>query len=453
MLERTLLHMEGWWDSLPVRPVLAPATVDEVAEAFREELPLDSTPASEVIDLLARRAEPGLTAIGSGRFFGFVFGGTVPAALGADLLATAWDQNACMRTVTPAAAVVEERAGAWAKELLGLPGSASVGFVTGATMANFSALAAGRHDVLERAGWNVEENGLNGGPAIRVIASDERHTTIDAALRYLGLGKAELVETDEQGRIDIDSLGRTLTSGDGPTIVCLAAGNVNTGSFDDFVEAIPLAHSHGAWVHIDGAFGLWAGASSATRELMQDIDQADSWCTDAHKWLNVPYDSGVVFVANPSRHQAALGATASYLLHDRAPDPFDLVPEFSRRARGFAVWAALRSLGRAGVAALGDRLCGGAKQFAEQLASVTGCELMNDVVLNQVLVRFDDNDQVTRAVVDSVVASGEAYVGPTTFKGKGCMRISVCNGWTTTADVDRTVAQIVRSLDGARRGE
>jgi len=453
MLERTLLHMEAWWDSLPGRPVLAPATVDEVARAFDEALPVGSTSASEVIDLMARRAEPGLTAVGSGRFFGFVMGGTVPAALGADLLATAWDQNACMRTVTPSAAVVEERAGAWTKDLLGLPVGASVGFVTGATMANFAGLAAGRHEVLEQAGWDVAEEGLQGAPPIRVIASDERHATIDAALRYLGLKKAELVQTDGQGRIDIAALDRVLARGDGPTIVCLAAGNVNTGSFDDFVQAIPLAHSHGAWVHVDGAFGLWAGASPKTRALTEGVDAADSWCTDAHKWLNVPYDSGIVFVAKPSSHQRALSAKAPYLLHDVVPDPMDLVPDFSRRARGFAVWAALRSMGSQGVTDLGDRLCAGAGLFAEHLARARGCEVVNDVVLNQVLVRFDDDDEVTRAVVDSVVTSGVAYVGPTTFKGRGCMRISVCNGWSTTSDVELTMAQIERSLHAVRRGE
>jgi glutamate/tyrosine decarboxylase-like PLP-dependent enzyme len=451
MLERTLLHIEAWLASLPERPVNAPATVAEMVEAFNEPLPDGPTSAQDVVDLLARRAEPGLSAIGSGRFFGFVMGGSVPAALGADLLATAWDQNAGLRTVTPAAAVAEERAGSWAKELLALPQSAAVGFVTGGNMANFTGLAAARHRVLEQAGWDVEAKGLQGAPTVRVVVGDERHVTIDSSLRYLGLGKPTLVATDGQGRIDVVELEQVLDSTDGPTIVCLAAGNVNTGAFDDFVRAIPAAHAHDAWVHVDGAFGLWAATSPTTSSLTRGVGEADSWATDAHKWLNVPYDSGLSVVAHPSSVQAAFSAKAPYLLTDDVtPDPMDLVPEFSRRARGFAVWAALRSLGRDGVQALGDRLCSGAAQFATQLAQTPGCAVVNDVVLNQVLVRFDDDDHVTRAVVEAVIGSGVAYVGPTMFKGQGCMRISVCNGWTSPTDVERALDQINRSLTAVR---
>jgi len=453
MLERTLLHAEGWLATLATRPVAAVATPAEMLARFDEPLPEQSMAATEVVDLLARNAEPGLTAFGSGRFFGFVIGGTVPAALGADLLATTWDQNAGLRAVTPAAAVVEEVSGGWIKELLGLPDQATVGFVTGGNMASYSGLAAGRHHVLAAIGWDVEQHGLQGAPPIRVIAGVDRHATIDTSLRYLGLGSGntKLVKTDEQGRIDVAELERVLGEGSGPTIVCLAAGNVNTGAFDDFPRAIDVARRHGAWVHVDGAFGLWAAASPTTREHTVGVDQADSWATDAHKWLNVPYDCGLVIVAHPASHRATFQVAASYLVQDTAtPDPMDLVPEFSRRARGFAVWAALKSLGRAGVIELGDRLCARAQAMAAALDAVGGCEIINEVVLNQVLVRFDDSDDVTQQVVAHVVASGDAYVGPSTFKGRSCMRISVCNGRTSAADVETTVAVISRSLDAVR---
>jgi glutamate/tyrosine decarboxylase-like PLP-dependent enzyme len=451
MLERTLLHIEGWLDTVPDRPVAASATVAEMLAAFDEPLPENPTAASDVIDLLARRAEPGLTAMGSGRFFGFVIGGSVPASLGADLLATAWDQNAGLRAVTPAAAVVEEVAGGWLKDLLGLPATASVGFVTGGNMASFTGLAAGRHHVLAAAGWDVEQSGLQGAPEVRVIASVDRHATIDTSLRYLGLGLPELVRSDDQGRMDVDDLRRALAEGGGPTIVCLAAGNVNTGAFDDFGAAVTAAHQHGAWVHVDGAFGLWAAASPSTSALTRGVAAADSWSTDAHKWLNVPYDSGIVVVAHPRSHRETFSVNASYLIQDeQVADPMDLVPEFSRRARGFAVWAAMRSLGRSGVMALGDRLCAHARVFADELGELDGVSVVNEVVLNQVLLRFDDDDVLTRRVVDGVVASGEAYVGPSMFKGRGCMRISVSNGWTTHDDVMRTVRAIASELQKAR---
>ena len=453
LLERTLLHVEGWLASLPDRPVAAAAMPDEMHARFDEPLPDHSMPATEVIDLLARNAEPGLTAFGSGRFFGFVIGGTVPAAMGADLLTTAWDQNAGLRAVTPAAAVVEEVTGGWIKQLLSLPTHATVGFVTGGNMASYAGLAAGRHHVLAAAGWDVERDGLQQAPQVRVVASRDRHATIDTSLRYLGLGAGtiQLVDTDDQGRIDVADLKRVLEAGSGPTIVCLAAGNVNTGAFDDFRAAIPVAKAHDAWVHVDGAFGLWAAASPTTRWLTEGVEAADSWSTDAHKWLNVPYDSGLVVVAHPESHRAAFQVHAAYLVQDQAnPDPMDLVPEFSRRARGFAVWAALKSLGRQGVTELGERLCERAGEFADRLRGLDGCEVVNDVVLNQVLVRFDDSDHATAAVVRHVVASGEAYLGPSTFKGRSCMRISVCNGATTSADVVRTTAAIAVALQAVR---
>jgi len=453
-LGRVDAHIRAWLSSSAHRPVMARANPHEVTNAFAEPLPEQPTPVAEVIDLLATRAVPGLTAMDSGRFFGFVIGGMHPAALGADLLATTWDQNSGLRAVTPSAAVVEEVAGSWLKQLLGLPEQATVGFVTGGNMASFAGLAAARHHVLKQHGWNVEELGLQGAPRIRVFASDERHVTIDSSLRYLGLGSqtARFIATDDQGRMDVADLQAGLAADAGPAIVCLAAGNVNTGAFDDFRRAIDVAHAHQAWVHVDGAFGLWAAATPTKKSLTSGVERADSWSTDAHKWLNVPYDSGIVIVAHPASHREAFQAGAAYLVQDlESADPMEFVPEFSRRARGFAVWAALRSMGRSGVAALGERLCSNASMFEEQLAGIDGCEVVNDVVLNQVLVRFDDDDDLTRQIVTDVVSSGVAYVSPTTFKGRGGMRISVCNGWTTRSDVDLTVTAIATAL-GQRRG-
>jgi glutamate/tyrosine decarboxylase-like PLP-dependent enzyme len=321
-------------------------------------------------------------------------------------------------------------------------------------MASFSGLAAARHHVLKQHGWNVEQLGLQGAPRLRVLASDERHVTIDASLRYLGLGSetTQLVATDGEGRMDVADLRTQLSTYTGPTIVCLAAGNVNTGAFDDFHRAIAVSHEHDAWVHVDGAFGLWAAATPTKKSLTSGVENADSWSTDAHKWLNVPYDSGIVFIAHPASHRETFQAGAAYLVQDAVfADPMEFVPEFSRRARGFAVWAALRSMGREGVAALGERLCANARLFEQQLTSIDGCEVVNEVVLNQVLVRFDDDDELTRQIVDDVVSSGVAYVGPTTFKGRGGMRISVCNGWTNADDVEMTVAAISTALD-KRRG-
>jgi aromatic-L-amino-acid decarboxylase len=306
--------------------------------------------------------------------------------------------------------------------------------------------------VLAREGYDVEQSGLREAPAIRVITSDERHATVDLALRYLGLGTnhVQRVRTDDQGRIDPVALAEVLASDGAPTIVCLAAGNVNTGSFDDFGAAVTAAHEHGAWVHVDGAFGLWAAASPATARLTAGMADADSWSTDGHKWLNVPYDSGLAIVAHPAAHRAAFSVHADYLVQSPSADPMDLVPEFSRRARGFAVWAALRSLGRAGVVDLGDRLCRMAQQFATRLAQLPGVAVVNEVVLDQVLVRCDDDDSVTLEVARRVVASGEAFVSPSVFKGRRVLRISVCNGWTSEADVERTVAAVSTALVAAR---
>jgi len=456
LLGRTAKIAAGYLDSLPERPVRPAATLAELRAALGGELPAAGEPPAAVIERLAGGADPGVMASAGPRFFGFVVGATLPVALAADWLASTWDQNAGLYVLAPAAAVVEETAGRWIAELVGLPATASFGFVTGCQAANFSALAAARHDLLARAGWEVETRGLYGAPEIEVVLGEEAHVTVHTALQMLGLGRERVrrVAADGQGRMRPDALAATLAPLAGrPLLVCAQAGNVNSGSFDPLPEIADLAREHGAWLHVDAAFGLWAGASRALRHLVRGIERADSWATDAHKWLNVPYDSGLVFCAHPDAHRAALTATASYLeqTEGRERDPFEWTPEFSRRARGFAVWAALRSLGRDGVEELVDRCSAHARRFAELLGARPGIEILNDVVLNQTLARFappgggDENatDEFTRATIRRVQASGEAWLSGTTWRGRAAMRISV-SGWrTTTADVERAAAAIL----------
>jgi len=426
----------------------------ELRTAFGGTLPVRGTPPTRVVDDLVAAAEPGLVATTGPRYFGFVIGGALASATAADLLATGWDQPAYNALSAPAAAVVEEVSGEWLKELLGIPASASFGFVTGAQAANTVGLAAARHYVLRASGHDVERDGLIGAPRVRVIASVERHATIDRSLRFLGFGTAvvEDVPTDSNGAIDVSRLGDVLmATPPAPTIVILQSGNVNTGACDDLATATTLAHAQDAWVHVDGAFGLWAAASPTTRHLVAGIDAADSWACDGHKWLNVPYDSGYVFCAHPDVHAAAMAYTAAYLAlpgADALRSPGDFVPESSRRARGLATWAALRELGRDGVTELVDRCCTLATRFADQLGAADGVEIVNDVVLNQVLVRFgkdtdDDRDTRTDRVVDAVQRSGECWMGGTTWRGMRLMRISVSNWSTTESDVDRSVSAIL----------
>ena len=410
-----------------------------------------STPAAVVISELADAVEPALVSTTGPRYFGFVVGGALDAPTAADILTSGWDQPAFNAVTSPAAAVVEDIAGSWLKELLGLPSSASFGFVTGGQDANTVGLAAARHQVLAQAGWDVEQHGLLGGPPVRVVANGERHATIDRALRLLGLGAGALepVATDSQGAIDVADLAHVLGRASGPTIVCLQAGNVNSGAFDDFVAASAVAHDHGAWVHIDGAFGLWAAANPATRHLTAGIETADSWATDGHKWLNVPYDCGYAFCAHPDAHVAAMSYTAAYLTGQdqgglRAPA--DYVLESSRRARGFATWAALRQLGRTGVAELIERCCALARRFAEQLSAIEHVTIANDVVLNQVLVGFGD-DERTDWIIERIQRSGECWMGATTWRGQRLMRISVSSWRTTEADVDRSVAAVMAAME------
>jgi glutamate/tyrosine decarboxylase-like PLP-dependent enzyme len=412
----------------------------------------EPTPAEAIVDELADAVEPALVATTGPRYFGFVVGGALDAATAADVLTTGWDQPAFNGWTSPGAAMVEDVTGGWLKELLGLPPSASFGFVTGGQAANSVCLAAARHHVLALVGWDVEHDGLVGAPPVRVVVNGERHATVDRAARLLGLGAGVLepVATDTQGAIHVPDLARVLARGrSGPTIVCLQAGNVNSGAFDDIGAAAAAAHEHGAWVHIDGAFGLWAAANPATRHLTAGLEAADSWATDGHKWLNVPYDSGYAFCAHPDAHAAAMSYTAAYLTGQgqgglRAPS--DFVLESSRRARGFATWAALRQLGRTGVAELVERCCGLARRFAEQLTALDGVSIANDVVLNQVLVSFGDDNRTER-VIDQVQRSGECWMGATTWHGQRLMRISVSNWGTTEADVDRSVAAISAAID------
>ncbi|HYU86426.1 MAG TPA: pyridoxal-dependent decarboxylase [Kribbellaceae bacterium] len=458
--EQASRYLEG----LPQRPVGpraagAGSLGDELRTALGGPLPEGPADPRAVVRSLAEAADRGLLPSGSGRFFGFVFGGATPAALAADWLASTWDQNAGLFAASPAGSVVEQVTADWLTELLGLPDGVSVGFVTGAQMANFTCLAAARHEVLRRAGWDVEHDGLAGAPRIRVLAGTERHDTIDRALRFLGIGTGciEEIPSDEQGRMRAGALAATLAAGPpGPVIVCAQAGNVNTGAIDPLGEICDAAVAARAWVHVDGAFGLWGLVSPRLRPLLAGAERADSWATDAHKLLNVPYDSGLAFCAHPAPHRAAMSVRASYLIHDAdgERDPLDHNPEFSRRARGFAVYAAIRALGRTGIAELVERCCALASEFAARLAADDGVEVLNDVVLNQALVRFlspdGDHDGLTRRVLQAVQQEGTCWMSGTTWQGRAAMRISVSNWSTDLADIERSAAAVLACATACR---
>jgi glutamate/tyrosine decarboxylase-like PLP-dependent enzyme len=437
-------HATRWLDSLADRPVPARTDVDGVEDRLGRDLPERPTDPEEVVDLLATACEPGLAAMPSGRFFGFVIGGSHPAAVAADWLVSVWDQNAAMRLVTPGVTATEELAATWLLDLLGLPPGSGVGFTTGATMANFTGLAAARDEMLRRAGWDATR-GLAGGPAIRVVAGRERHASVDLALRYLGLPAPDLVDVDDQGRILPEGLRETLAAGGRtPTIVLLQAGNLHPGASDPFDVCVDLAHRVGAWVHVDGAFGLWAAASPSYQHLTAGVGGADSWATDAHKTLNVPYDCGVAVVRDPGALSAAMGAHGDYLIADAAGDPMDRVPEMSRRGRGVPVWAALRSLGRSGVASMVDRLGRHARTFAEAITQMPDAEVLNDVTFTQVCASFGDDDR-TRRVVDRMLADGTAWTSGSRWRDRAVLRISVSNATTTDDDVVRTIEALRRA--------
>jgi glutamate/tyrosine decarboxylase-like PLP-dependent enzyme len=442
-LEAAAGHARRWLESVSVRPVPPRLDADMLRSAFGEKLPDESTDAVAVVDELAQAMDPGLLGIASGRFFGWVMGGTLPTALAADWLVSAWDQNTGLRRATPGAAVAEETAGRWLLDLLGLPEGSDVGFVTGATMANFACLAAAREKVLRDVGWDVSQRGLAAAPRVRVVVGEERHESVDVALRYLGLGAPAVVPADAQGRIRVDALEAEL--GSDPTIVCLQAGNVHSGAFDDFAAAIPVARRLGAWVHVDGAFGLWAGATPTHRNLVTGCDAADSWGTDAHKTLNVPYDCGVAIVSDPGALRAALSVHASYLIPDAAGDPVDKVPEMSRRARGVPVWAALRGLGRSGVAELVDRLVDNAQRIASAVATLPGVEVLNDVVYTQVCLAVG-GDERTRSVTECLLSDGTVWMSGSRWHGRDVIRISLSNWSTDQEDIDRSVDALRRAI-------
>ena len=448
ILHRALHHASTFLRALPDRPVAPSATRDELMKTLNVPLSEEGDEATAVLDSLAAAAERGTMATAGPRFFGFVIGGSLPVTVGTDWMLSAWDQNTGIYVASPLVAVVEEIASEWLLELLQLPSEASAGFTTGGQMSNFTCLAAARHAVLRNAGWNVEEQGLQGAPKINVVLTSEAHITIYVALRYLGLGTSAIhVPTDDQGRMRADELRATLAKLSGPTIVSAQAGNVNTGSFDPLREIAEATRARGAWLHIDGAFGLWAGASRRKRPLVDGVELADSWATDAHKWLNVPYDCGVAIVRDSAAHRASMTSSAAYLeqTSGRERDSLDWVPEFSRRGRGVTVYAALRTLGRFGVEDLVDRLCDRARQIAQLLARDERVQILNDVVLNQVLVRFGD-DQRTRETIARVQQDGTCWLGGTTWHGVAAMRISVSNWATSEEDIERSAAAILRSI-------
>ena len=436
-----------WIESIPTRPVAPSKDFDAMVEVFAEplqELPIDP---AEVVDALGRLAEPGLMAMSSGRFFGWVIGGTLPASLGADWLVSTWDQNAAMRYASPTTAAVEHVAGRWILDALGLPSGSDVGFTTGATMANWTGLAAARAYLLDRAGWDVNTLGLQGAPRITVLVGAERHTSVDLALRYLGLGSPTTVPADDQGRILVDALRVALEAVSGPVIVCLQAGNLHSGAFDPMAEAIDLAHQHGAWVHVDGAFGLWAAASPSLRPLLDGIETADSWATDAHKTLNVPYDCGVAIVARAGTTQAALGTRTAYLIRASgdAPDPMDLAPEMSRRARGVPVWAALKQLGSTGLVGMVDGLVANAQALAAALSALPGVSVLNEVAFTQVCLTFG-SDERTREVTRRLIEDGAVWMSGSRWRDRDVLRISVSNWSTDAADVAASVDAVVRAM-------
>jgi glutamate/tyrosine decarboxylase-like PLP-dependent enzyme len=451
LLRRTAEHVADYREGVGDRPVAPSLNPARLRAALGGPLPAEGTDAHAVIEQLAAAVEPALMNTAGPRFFGYVIGGALDAASCAELLATGWDQVAFNATTSPAAAVVEEVVGDWLKEAFGLPAHASFGLVTGGQGANTVGLAAARHRVLAQAGWNVEERGLMGAPRIRVVASEERHATIDRSLRLLGIGASavEPVATGPNGAIDPEALARVLDAGpEAPTMVCVQAGNVNTGACDNLVAACDAAHPCGAWVHVDGAFGLWAAVSSSAEHLVTGLERADSWGVDGHKWLNVPYDTGYVFCADTEAHAASMSYTAAYLAghgEGSVRAPSDYVPESSRRSRGFATWGALRELGRRGLAELVDRCCALARRFGDQLGAIDGVEIANDIVLNQVLVSFGSDERTDRLIA-AVQHDGTCWMGGTSWRGRRYMRISVSNWSTTEADVDRSVAAIERLL-------
>jgi glutamate/tyrosine decarboxylase-like PLP-dependent enzyme len=451
LLDRALSHANEYLETLRERPVISVERDAALRRRLGGPVPEQPSDPETVLDALALAGVRGTVATAGPRYYGFVTGGSLPVAMAADWLAGAWDQNVALNVMSPLGGAVETVVADWLLEILELPRSASVGFVTGAHMANVTALAVARHQVLRQAGWDVEADGLQGAPRITVLAGTEAHSSIGAACRLVGLGARTIVRvsSDDQGRMIPEALSDALGSSSGPRIVCAQAGNVNTGACDLFPPIVRAVREHGAWLHVDGAFGLWAAAAPERRHLVDGLSGADSWTTDAHKWLNVPYDSGIVIVAHPAAHRAAMSQTAAYLTGStgEARDGMDWVPEASRRARGIPIYAVLRQLGRAGIAELVERCCRLAERMAARLRDRDGISVLNDVVLNQVLVRFQTAGvNVTPAVIEAVQRSGVCWCGGTDWQGQPAMRISISNWSTTESDIDRSADAVVEAF-------
>jgi len=460
LLNRTVLHASAYLDGLDSRPVGATAGAEELRRRLARPLPEQPSDAIQVIDDLVRDVEGGIVGSTGGRFFGWVIGGALPVALAADWLTATWDQNAASYACSPAEAVVEEVCGAWLKELLGLPAAASFAFVTGCQMAHTTALAAARHKLLAARGFDVERRGLALAPALRVLASESRHESILRSVRLLGIGSdaVELLPCEEAGGVALAALAAALARDrERPTVLCLQAGDLNTGAFDLFARASALAHAAGAWVHVDGAFGLWAAVSERYRHLLAGVEEADSWATDGHKWLNLPFDNGFVFVADPAAHSAVFAQPTSYVVPVAGVrEQKDWNPEWSRRGRGFAAYAAIRALGRQGIAAIVERSCAFAAQLVDGLAAIPGVEVLARPCINQALVRFLDeggeHDRFTDRVIARIQASGVTWFGGTTWRGVRAMRISVCNWRTGDADLAPVLKAVRECLADARKG-
>ena len=467
LLRETAEIAADYIDALPGQPVGRPVPVERLREALGGPIPEAGETPQDVMRKLTSAAEIGIVATTGPRYFGFVTGGNLPAALAADWLTALWDQPAFGYIAAPAGAVAEEVAADWMIDLLGLGRDGreiSTGFTSGCTLGNFTGLAAARHALLAREDWDVEARGLFGAPEVNLVVGGEAHASLLVSLQMLGFGRERLrrVPADEQGRMRAEALPAVLDDCEGPTIVCAQAGNVNSGAFDPLREIAATTRAHDAWLHVDGAFGLWAAASPRLKHLTDGLELADSWATDAHKWLNVGYDSGLVFVADPAAHRAAMSLSAAYLLAAERDerDPFDWVPESSRRARGFAVYAALRSLGRQGLADLVERCCDLAKLMATRLEAEPGISILNEVVLNQVVVRFhvdpngapnqDADDAFSKEVIAAVQAEGTCWAGGTHWRDQEAMRISVSNWSTTEADIERSAEAIIRCCRAAR---
>lgn len=458
-LARAAAHAQAFRAGLAERPPRPALSYAQMLQRFAAPLPQAGQPPAQVIEQLAALAEPGLGAMAGGRFFGWVIGGSHPVGVAADWLTSAWGQNVGNHLANPAGAACEAVAAQWLLELLDLPRQASVGFVTGATMANFVGLAAARGEVLRRVGWNADAQGLFGAPPIQVLIGDDAHATVYSGLQFLGLGHERVTRlaTNAMGAINLPAFEQALGDAQGPLIVILQAGQINTGAFDDFARLIPLAHARGAWVHVDAAFGLWARACPSRAALAAGIEQADSWATDGHKWLQTPYDCGYAIVRDAQAHERAMSISASYLptsVGDR--DPSHLVPELSRRARGFATWAMISHLGRDGIAAMVEQHCRLAQRMAEHIASERGAMLLNDVVLNQAVLRFgtdaapDEGDRLTRELIASVQDEGHCFVGGAEWRGRWVMRLSVINAATSEAEAMRSADAIAAAWRALR---